>query len=113
MPKSIATDAGWTTATADEIEKQVDAVLDWLRPQLVVWAGALMAGNLTPSGFCRSERALWTLLREFGRPFLERLLNAREGDGRFLPHDVVYQGQGYRRLAESRDKKANESAAAE
>ncbi|MBM4001237.1 MAG: hypothetical protein FJ297_17170 [Planctomycetes bacterium] len=57
----------------------------------------LMAENLTPSGFCRSERALWILLRAFERPFLERLLSAREGDGRFLPHDVVYQGQGYRR----------------
>ena len=38
------------------------------------------------------------LLRDFGRMFLEQLLNERERDGALLPHDAIYEGQGYRRL---------------
>jgi hypothetical protein len=48
--------------------------------------------------FLQWELALCGLLREFGRRFLEACLNQREGAGTLLPHDVMHNGQGYRRL---------------
>ena len=48
--------------------------------------------------FLRFELALFALLRDFGRLLIELWLNALEGDGAVLPHDVAYRGQGYRRL---------------
>ena len=98
MCQSIARDAYRTTASVDRIESQVEAALDWLRPQLLDLARAVLSGQLTPAVFFRLELELLHLLRDFGRVFLERLLNEREGDGSFLPHDVVFEGQGYRRL---------------
>ena len=44
------------------------------------------------------ELIVFTLLREFGRVLLEKLFNSLEGDGSELPHDVMFSGQGYRRL---------------
>lgn len=98
MGQSIATDACWATATVNNLEIQVEAALDWLRPELLNLGRTLQEGQLTPVVFLRLELELLRLLREFGRVFLERLLNEREGDGRLLPHDVIYEGQGYRRL---------------
>jgi len=48
--------------------------------------------------FLQWELQLVILLRDFGRMWLELLLNGLEGDGRLLPHDMLYEGQGYRRL---------------
>jgi hypothetical protein len=56
------------------------------------------SGRLTPTVFFRFELALFIVLRDFGRLLLEVLLNDLEGDGRGLPHDCIYDGQGYRRL---------------
>ena len=98
MGQSIATDAYRATVGVDGIERQVEAALDWLRPELLKLAQAMLGGPLTPVVFFRLELQLVRLLREFGRFLLERLLNEREGDGTFLPHDVIYEGQGYRRL---------------
>ena len=98
MGQSIALDACRATAAVDGIESQVEAVLDWLRPELLKLARAVLGGPLTPVVFFQFEWQLVRLLREFGRLFLERLLHGREGNGSFLPHDVIYEGQGYRRL---------------
>jgi hypothetical protein len=98
MVQCIATDADRATAKADSVEKQVEVTLDWLRPRLLEVARAIRFGSLTPTTFFPVELQLLVLLRNFGRFFLERLLNAREGDGRLLPHHVMYEGQGYRRL---------------
>jgi hypothetical protein len=98
MGQCTATDAGRATAAVDGIESQVEAALDWLRPELLKLARVLRSGPLTPVVFVQLEWQLVRLLREFGRLFLERCLNGLEGDGRLLPHDVIYEGQGYRRL---------------
>jgi hypothetical protein len=98
MGQSIARGAYRSTAAVDGIESQVEAVLDWLRPELLKLARALQGGSLAPVAFLQFELQLVRLLREFGRVLLERLLNAQEGDGSLLPHDVIYEGQGYRRL---------------
>jgi hypothetical protein len=99
MAEYIATDADQATATSADggIESQIDAALDWLRPRLVDLCRS-MEGGLTPTDFFQFELALFGLLRDFGRLLLELLLNNLEGDGTCLPHDVVYFGQGYRRL---------------
>ena len=47
MGQSIATDAYWATATVSEIESQVEAALDWLRPPLLELAKAIQAGPMT------------------------------------------------------------------
>ena len=98
MGQFIATDACRSTAAVGSVEEQVEKAWDWLRPRLVETARAIREGPLTPRVFLQLELGLVVLLREFGRVVLEMLLNGREGDGSSLPHDVLYQGQGYRRL---------------
>jgi len=98
MDQFIPTDGYRATATDGKVEKKVDEVLNWLRPQLVTLGRALHDGPLTPTVFLQFELALFVLLRDFGRLLLEVLLNGLEGDGTCLPHDVLYHGQGYRRL---------------
>jgi hypothetical protein len=98
MGQSTATDAYRATAGVDGIESQVEAALDWLRLELLELAQALRGGRLTPVVVFQFELQLLRLLREFGRLLLERLLNEQEGDGNLLPHDVICEGQGYRRL---------------
>ncbi len=61
-------------------------------------ARAIRESRLTPGMFLQWEIQLVILLRDFGRMLVELLLNGREGDGGLLPHDVLYEGQGYRRL---------------
>lgn len=97
MSQSIATDANWATSD-QEIERNVDEALTWLRPRLIDLTRTLRAGPLTPTMFCQFERTLVQLLLGFGRLVLELMLNGLEGDGHSLPHDVIYRGQGYRRL---------------
>lgn len=98
MVQSTSTDACGATAGADTVEGHVEAALDWLKPRLLDWARAMQGGQLTPAVFFQLELHLVVLLRDFGRLLLELLLNGREGDGGLLPHDVIYEGQGYRRL---------------
>lgn len=97
MGQSIATDARRATTADDKCEQQVDEALHWLRPRMIDLARSLR-GRLNPASFFQFERALFALLRDFGRLYLELLLNGWEGDGTLLPHDVLYAGQGYRRL---------------
>jgi hypothetical protein len=98
MVQSTTRDACWATAGVDTVEGHVEAALDWLRPRLLDWARAMQGGRLTPAVFFQWELHLVVLLRDFGRLLLELLLNGREGEGGLLPHDVLYAGQGYRRL---------------
>ncbi|NLX99293.1 MAG: hypothetical protein GXY83_24415 [Rhodopirellula sp.] len=98
MVQFTTTDAHRATAVVDSVESQVEAALDWLRPQLLDWARGMQGGQLTPAVFFRLELSLVVLLRDFGRFLLELLLNGCEGDGGLLPHDLIYEGQGYRRL---------------
>ena len=92
------TDTCSATSAVGATERHVEAVLDWLRPQLLDWARKTQGGQLTPAAFFQLELSLVVLLRDFGRLLLEALLNGREGDGNLLPHDLIYEGQGYRRL---------------
>jgi len=98
MSQSTATDAKGATAADEQIERNVDEALDWLRPRLIDLTGSLRAGPLTPARFCQFEQALFQLLLAFGRLVLELILNGLEGDGGSLPQHVIYQEQGYRRL---------------
>jgi hypothetical protein len=98
MSQSIATDAYRTTAASREIENQVGEALAWLRPRLIELVETMHGGAMTPSVFLAFERALFQLLLGFGRVLLGRVLNGLEGDGSQLPHDVMYLGEGYRRL---------------
>jgi hypothetical protein len=97
MDKYIATDACPATADDERIEALIDQAWDWFRPQLVKLARSLH-GGLTPTAFFQFELALFLLVRQFGRLWMELLLNHLEGNGAALPHDVLYLGQGYRRL---------------
>ncbi len=97
MVQCIAKAAGKAISPPGEIEAHVNALLAWLRPRLIELVQSLYQER-TPSSFLAWEFALLSLLREFGRLTLERLLNGLEGDGAHLPPDVVYLGQGYRRL---------------
>lgn len=98
MGQYIATDADGATSADGRIECQVDEALDWLRPRLVNLGRTLNGEGLTPTAFFQFELALFVLLRDFGRLLMEVFLNGLEGVGTCLPHDVIYQGQGYRRL---------------
>ena len=98
MSKHIATDVRDVSAEDERIKALVDQTLDWLRPRLIDSARDLR-GAMTPAAFFQFELALFLLVREFGRLWMELLLNHLEGDGSSLPHDVLYCGQGYRRLA--------------
>jgi hypothetical protein len=98
MAQSISRSGVEATSPGREIEAKVDETLNWLRPRLVELCQRFVCAPRTPTSFVALELGLVMLLREFGRALLEGLLNGLEGDGRLLPHDVVSQGQGYRRL---------------
>lgn len=96
MVQSTAIDAA--SATGDfNAEEIVDGAFATVRPQLIEVVESLRA-SVTPAMLFHIELMLFGLLREFGRVLLETLLNRLEGDGSQLPHDVMFQGQGYRRL---------------
>lgn len=97
MDEYIATDACQARAADGWIEAVVEQALDDLRPRLVNLARGLDE-RLTPTAFLQLELALFIVVREFGRLWMELMLNHLEGDGVGLPHDVMYLGQGYRRL---------------
>jgi hypothetical protein len=98
MGQSITREADRATATLASVEREVDSAWESLRPRLVELGRALQEQRLTAAVFLHLELQLFALLQEFGRVLLERLLNGLEGDGRGLPHDVLFEGQGYRRL---------------
>ena len=98
MAQSTAIDASSATGGFDA-EEIVDGVFATVRPQLIEIVESLR-GSVTPAKLFRFELIVFELLREFGRILLETLFNSLEGDGLELPHDVIFRGQGYRRLVE-------------
>jgi hypothetical protein len=96
MAQSTAMDAASATGRFDA-EKIVDGAFAIVRPQLIEIVESLR-GPITPAILFHFELIVFTLLREFGRLLLETLFNSVEGDGSELPHDVIFSGQGYRRL---------------
>jgi hypothetical protein len=102
MGQYTATDRREATATATGadcgLERQVEEALAWLRPRLIDLARELEHEGMNSVLFLQFELALVVLVRDFGRLLMELWLNTLEGDGSRLPHDVLYLGQGYRRL---------------
>ena len=96
MAQSTAMDAASATGGFDA-EEIVDGAFASVRPQLIEIV-ALLRGPVAPAVLFHFELIVFGLLREFGRILLETLFNSLEGDGLELPHDVMFRGQGYRRL---------------
>ena len=96
MAQSTAMDAALATGGFDA-EEIVDGAFATVRPQLIEIVESLH-GPVTPAMLFHFELIVFGLLREFGRILLETLFNSLEGDGLELPHDVMFRGQGYRRL---------------
>lgn len=96
MAQSTVTDAASARGGFDA-EQIVDDAFAAVRPRLIGTVKSLHDG-VTPAILLHFELAVFGLLREFGRILLETLLNRLEGDCSELPHDVLFQGQGYRRL---------------
>lgn len=96
MAQSTAMDAAWAIGRFDA-EEIVDGAFASVRPQLIDIVESLR-GAVTPAVLFHFELIVFTLLREFGRVLLEKLFNSLEGDVSELPHDVMFWGQGYRRL---------------
>jgi len=89
---------GAAKATAEQpAEAIVDELLDWLRPQLIELVESIKAG-LRPTTFLTFELSLLNLVREFGRLLLQRCLNGLEDDPAELRDQLIFRGQGYRRL---------------
>jgi len=79
MVQSIATEVD-RTAQLDRVEQEVDAALNWLRPQLMKLARSIQAGSLTPGLFFQIEVQLMVCLRDFGR-LLEAMAASRYAIG--------------------------------
>ena len=97
MRQSIAKDAVSTIELQAAVERQVDGLLSWLRPQLVRLVLGLRAGPLSPATFCAWELQVAGVLREFGRRLLEATLGSLE-DERSASELLSYEGAVYRRL---------------
>jgi len=97
MVQSIATDVVSTSTDDFDAEAFVDNAYAVVRPDLIRLAESLRSSP-NPGLFFQVEVTLFILLREFGRLFLEQLCNGLEGNVAGLPHDVMYRGEGYRRL---------------
>lgn len=99
MEKCIAKDAeraipaepaagGWSVGD-DRAVELVDGLLVWLRPRLLALVSSF---NVSPTGLFEFERAVWSLLIEFGREVMSRTLNAQED---FAPGKLQHDGQWY------------------
>lgn len=97
MAQSIATDAALATDVFDA-GAIVDEAYAVMRPKLIELAKTLR-DPMVPAAMFQFEILLFALIREFGRLLMEKLLNRLEGNGSRLPQDVMFMGQGYRRLA--------------
>lgn len=97
MRQFIAKDAVSTIEFRAEVERQVDGLLAWLRPQLVHLALGLRAGPLFPAMFCAWELQVLGVLREFGRRLLEATLGSLENEHSAVER-LSYEGAVYRRL---------------
>lgn len=81
-----------------EIEALVDSAWARVRPELIRLVMSFSSGPIGPSTFRMFEVGLRGLMREFGRMVMEVILYKIEGAPGLSPHDVLYEGQGYRRL---------------
>lgn len=81
----------------EDAEAIIDRAWAKSRPALVELVRSFQ-GPIVPAVILQFELALLVLLREFGRTLLEQLFNGLEAEPVRLPHDVLYLGQGYRRL---------------
>lgn len=97
MAQFTTKDAASATRLFIGAEAAVDQAWAEVRPRLMELVRSLRA-PLTPSVIWHLELTLLALLRELGRLLLERLFNGLEDAPAELPRDVLYLGQGYRRL---------------
>ena len=86
-----------------QIESKIAAALDQVFAQARATVDALVRkfvfAQVTPKNTFDFENELAEAVRELGRRVVERVLNLLEGDQpEQLPHDVEYEGGGYRRL---------------
>jgi hypothetical protein len=111
MPQSIPT---LTLATAlvqvhADVADLLDTVLAQHRPALTAILQKFLLAEVTPQSTFSFERELAEELRQIGAQTVEVAVNSLEGDQpQQLPHDVYYEGGGYRQL---KDKTANRHVA--
>jgi hypothetical protein len=87
-----------TRTPVGQTEQIVAAVWDSLRQPCVGVVRAFLGSPLSLAAVFAFEIALLSFVRGFGRGLLERTLNALEPDlAELLPHDVWFEGGGYRR----------------
>ena len=94
-----------TFATRQEAELCADGILDlaWssVRPSLHLILVQFLMSTLTPMSFLTFEKTLAKALLDLGRLLLEGVLSQLEPVlTAAMPHDVLFQGGGYRRLNE-------------
>jgi hypothetical protein len=102
-----------TFATAKQRELLADRIVDhgWatIRGPIHQAVCLFLASAVSASSLSTLEETLRHCLREFGRLMLESLLNSLEPESEDnMPHDLLYDGSGYRRL---RDKTSNQHVA--
>lgn len=96
----------WTTAQREELaESIVDQAWRKTRPLLLAIVVGFLSNPINPSAVHQIEKELFVAIRGLGRLILELLLNQLEpASHEDMPHDVMWQGGGYRVL---RDKTPN------
>ncbi len=99
MAQSIATDAAQASTIYESAERLVDNAWGKLRQPIIELVVRMMVDGFSPGAFVHFEVTLFAIIREFGRVLMESLLNSLEGDGASLPHDMTYNGLGYRRMS--------------
>jgi hypothetical protein len=82
-----------------EVDDEVRRILEPLLRQIVKTVIAFLHNEVSPTSSLRFEEGLKHILRDVGRVATEWTYNHVEPeDPRSLPHDVHFEGSGYRRL---------------
>lgn len=82
----------------EEIRELVGRVLDESGERLVMIVLEYVLAEITPASTYDFEQQISCEVRELARQLLERIYNGLESDtGEDLPHDVTFEGGGYRR----------------
>jgi hypothetical protein len=101
---SIDTDLA-TTQSLQLAEKLLDNAWSAIRPTLLLIVLEFLDAPLSPKSMLSFEKQLSSAIRSLGRLIVEVILNQLEPESHLsMPHDLDWQGSGYRRL---RDKTAN------
>jgi hypothetical protein len=90
-----------TTWEAFELElgTRIREITDRHRERLEAITLQFLQQGVSPAAAFELETAMAEELRELGREWVETLYNMIEAeDAESMPHDVTYQGNGYRRL---------------